>query len=142
VMAKAKLNARKKIEGRIIRILDGKTVVINLGREHGIQRNSVFYILGEPEKVIDPMTKEELGAVAVNKAKVVASQVFDKFTIAATPFATQDLSALFQTEVNLPVDPRDIKPWKATSESPVKVGDKVEAYVIAELVDEAPEVEA
>jgi len=141
-MAKAKIHAREKIKGRIIRILDGKTVVINLGRDHGIQRESIFYILGEPEKVIDPVTKEELGAVAVNKAKVVASQVFDKFTIATAPYASQDLSALFRTEVDLPIDPNDVRPWKAISESTIKVGDEVEVTVPSELVGENPETEA
>ena len=131
-MAKAITKAPRKIKGRIIRILDEKTVVINLGEENGVQRGLTFYILGEPEKVIDPITKEELGTVAVNKAKVEATQVFDKFTVATTPLNRTDLSIFLGTKPQLPVDPKDISPWKAQSESPVRVGDEVEATIISE----------
>jgi acyl-CoA reductase-like NAD-dependent aldehyde dehydrogenase len=135
--------ASKKIKGRIIRILDKKSVVINLGREQGIEDESIFYILGEPESVIDPMTNEVLGTVSVAKSRVRASQVFDKFTIATTSWTTVTYSvyagilenltggARTQTidEGELKVSPDDVKPWKAKSESPVKVGDEVEVKI-------------
>lgn len=131
-MSKVKTKGqRKKIKGRIIRILDGSTVVINLGREHGVKFGNVFYILSEPEKVIDPLTNDELGSVAVNKATVKASQIFDKFTLATTSINYPDLVKLFEVEEQhkLPIDPKDIMPWKAASDTPIKVGDEVEVNV-------------
>ena len=132
----------ERIKGRIIRILDTKTLVINLGRENGIENNSFFYILGEPEPVSDPVTNEVLGTVNVTKAKVKASQVFDKFTIATSSWTNvsvtaygsvlSDLMGGMKTErVNedLTVATSDIKPWKAKSASPVKVGDEVEVSI-------------
>ncbi|MDT7542078.1 MAG: hypothetical protein QOE33_1982 [Acidobacteriota bacterium] len=134
--------ARKKIKGRIIRILDKRTVVINLGRDSGINTSSIFYILGEPESVIDPETKAVLGAVTVTKSRVKALQVFDKFTVAATswvdrtvsfPDPSVALSSLFHEapvdEGELNVQLTDIQPWKAKSKSPVKVGDEVEVTI-------------
>lgn len=136
--------ASKKIKGRIIRILDTRTVVINLGLENGVTDNSIFYILGEPESVIDPQTNEILGTVTVTKGRVRASQVFDKFTIATTSWTTYSVNEQYSSiignlfgkvkideidEGELQVKPNDIKPWKARSESPVKIGDEVEVNI-------------
>jgi len=121
---------RKKITGRIIRILDTRTVIINLGRESNVKDSSIFHILGEPEPVVDPFTEEELGRVRVVKARVKASQVYDKFTVATskwTKYYSQiDLvgGILGHTEVvdegELRVEPDDVKPWRARSEVPVR----------------------
>lgn len=133
-----------ELHGKIIRIVDKTTVIINLGKNHGIKDSSVFSIIGNPEPIIDPFTKEELGLVSVVKAKVKAAQVHDKFTIASTKwtkiglklvtpgFAAQ-ISSLFDTETvdqgELLVNSTDLQPWKAKSETPVKVGDIVEVEV-------------
>ncbi len=58
----------KKIKGKIIRILDKRTVMINLGIQDGIKNTSIFHILGKPEPVIDPFTEIELGIVNVSKS--------------------------------------------------------------------------
>jgi hypothetical protein len=144
--------ATEKIKGKIVRILDKRTVVINLGSKNGIGNNSVFHILGEPEKVIDPDTNETLGTVKVSKSRVRASQVFDRFTVATTSWKNTSysfpglrvsellgysgISGIPTTEEidegELNVDVADIRPWKAKSESPVKVGDEVEVNVDVE----------
>lgn len=133
-----------KIKGRIIRIIDRRTVVINLGEKHGIDNSSIFYILGEPEEIKDPYTDEILGTVNVTKIKVKASQVFDKFTVATTSWTNIHYPSIFlsgilkvgelaQTQTidegELKVKEDEIQPWKARSESPVKVGDEVEVEV-------------
>lgn len=143
--------ASKKIKGRIIRILDNKSVVINLGREHGIGDENMFFILGEPEPVVDPVSREVLGSVMVTKGKVRSSQVFDKFTIATTAWTTitagteykdifGDLFGQVKPNVDeaLLVRSTDVKPWKAKSETPVKVGDEVEVKVDDPIPDEQP----
>lgn len=145
--------SKEKIKGKIIRIIDKKTVVINLGEEHGIDNSSVFYILGEPEEIIDPFNNDILGTVNVTKTRVKASQVFDKFTIATTSWKVTTYnpisiySSLFKSETitqtvdegELKVDPDDLQPWKARSETPVKVGDEVEVTVEIEEEQELQE---
>jgi hypothetical protein len=130
------------IQGRVIRILDTRTVIINLGREHHINNSSIFHILGEPEVIIDPFTEEELGSVNVVKAKLKASRVDNKFTIATTKWTINTLnlgnivdlfSSMYQAEEvdqgDLLVDPKDVQPWRAKTETPVRVGDIVEVEV-------------
>ena len=141
------MTVRVKTKGRIIRILDTKTVIINLGSEHGVNGTSIFHILAEPEDVIDPKTNEVLGSVKVTKGRVRASQVSEKFTIASSSWTEAHLNALAgffsayeQTvEDTLKVDSREVKPWKGRSEAPVRVGDEVE--VIVEMENEADEEE-
>ena len=142
--------ATEKIKGRIIRIIDKNTIVINLGKIHGIDNSSVFYILGEPEEIIDPFSEKTLGTVNVTKNRVKAFQVFDKFTIATTSWTetyykdsiyknlfnlTYKSSSVFETETkeidegDLNVNQEDLQPWKARSELPVQIGDEVEVEV-------------
>lgn len=146
----------KKIKGKIIRILDASTVIINLGSVHGVTDNSVFSILGGPEAVIDPFTNESLGTVSMVKGRVKATSVSEKFTIAASKWtelgmiATSSLLGLGtlrgteefveKHEKELRVQSDDIKPWKALSEDYVKVGDDVEVtvYEAAESASELP----
>ena len=128
----------KKIRGKIIRIVDTNTVVINLGRIHGVNASSIFSILGKPETIIDPFTKETLGVVSVVKGTIKATSVSDKFTIASSKWSGVDvLAGLWNTSGNrninseLRVKEEDIKPWKAVSEDFVILGDEVEVAVQA-----------
>lgn len=125
----------EQIRGRIIRILDNRTVIINLGRREYIADNSIFSILGGPEAVIDPFTEEELGYVSVVKSKLKAAQVYERFTIATTRWTTinyqifASLGTKVVDEGELLVNSEDVQPWKAKSEIPVQVGDHVEVQV-------------
>ncbi len=128
--------ARIKIKGRIVRIINSTTVVINLGSEKGVDSESRFYVLGEAEDVIDPETGEVLGSVTVTKVVLKASQVFERFTIAVskwqeygsglTTFITEKVSRGSE----LKVEQNEIKPWLSKSEATVRVGDEVEVEVI------------
>jgi hypothetical protein len=129
---------KRKIKGKIIRILDKRSVIINLGKEHGINESSLFFILGKPEHVIDPFSNEELGYVTVAIARVKASQVFDKFTIATTSW-TEMKETWFTRwlggsktidEGELAVKEEEIKPWDAKSQSAmIAIGDEVEVEI-------------
>ena len=136
-----------KVTGQIIRILDKRTVIINRGKEDGITDQTVFRILGGPEEIIDPISHETLGAVTVVKSRVKAQRAYDKFTIATTKWTDYDrtpgrlsqtalldslLGATIPVKVDegeLLVDPEQVQPWKVRTESPVRVGDTVEAEV-------------
>ena len=133
---------KKTIKGKIIRILDERTAIINLGTRDGVKEYSFFQILGEPEAVIDPFTKKELGKVTVLKAKLKTSQVYDKFTIATTRWIQSNIKGLrpftgilglMETETidegDMRVDHKEIEPWKAQSENTVRVGDVVSVEI-------------
>lgn len=133
-----------EIRGRIIRILDKRTVIINLGAEDGILGANIFRIFGKPEQIVDPDTKEDLGSIILVKARLKASQVFDRFTIATSRWSemsfgtssfgiTSGIGALYTSkevdEGELNVLSEEIEPWKATSEELLRVGDIVETEV-------------
>ena len=135
--------AKETLTGKIIRIVDSKTIIINLGTSDGITDNSYFNLIGEPEEIIDPFSNEKLGSVNIVKAKLKTSQAYEKFTIATTNWSTTRFKVpgvvfpgmrdLFDTEVidegDLRVNKSEMEPWKAKSESPVKVGDIVTVEV-------------
>ncbi len=141
-----------EIQGKIIRIIDKYTVVVNLGRIHGITSDSIFNIIGLPEDIIDPFSGENLGSVSVVKSKVKSQQVYDKFTIASAKWVQRTLkfgrsmavalSDCFEShEVDqgeLFVEDRDVRPWKAVTETPVKVGDVV-SVTVAENIQKSVE---
>jgi hypothetical protein len=138
----------KTIKGKIIRIVDKSTVIINLGKEHGVKHYTIFSIMGEPEQIIDPDTNEVLGEVTIVKSRVKAKEVAEQFSIATTKWIATNFNIFSafissieknveRTEVDegeLHVDESEIKPWKAKSESPVKVGDIVH-FDVEEAVD-------
>jgi len=128
------------ITGQIIRILDSETVIVNLGSKDGITDSAIFCILGKPENVLDPKTNEVLGIVTLVKAKVKASRIYEKFTIAVSRWTENSLRwfpdfALIRGEQQqvgvrqLNVKPEDVQPWASQSEEKIVVGDTVEATV-------------
>lgn len=129
---------KKIINGNIIRILDKETVIVNLGYSQGVRPGSIINILGKPEEIYDPITKTNLGIINIVKAKVKATQVYDKFTIAKSSWPEFDLGVNFGFPASryikagvdeMNVDEKDIKPWKAKSEEKISVGDVVETEV-------------
>lgn len=133
------MSKRRTVKGRIIRILDTRTVIINLGTNDGIGHDCVFRVVGGPEAVVDPVTDEELGSVNVVKTKVKAAQVYDRFAIATTRWhervstVVSALSAFSEPRMvdhgELRVHSAELQPWKGESEVPVRVGDVVEADI-------------
>jgi hypothetical protein len=160
--------ATKTIKGRIIRIIDNRTVIINLGSKDGIKESSIFRILADPEQIIDPQTKELLGCVNVVKSKLKASLIEDRFTIATTRWtymtsgedamskivglASLSITSGHKTHVvdegELNVPDSELQPWKAKSEIPVRVGDEVETEIyitdknasVKEMIESASKV--
>lgn len=144
----------KIISGKIIRIIDRRTVIINLGKNDGIKEDSVFSIMGSPEQISDPDTSEILGEVTIVKSRVKAKEVAEKFTIATTKWETYQINTFNklikvfadnvdtyeQDEGELLVEEKDIQPWKAKSESPVKVGDIVQVKIKNEVAQPTKEL--
>ena len=143
------MNEKAVIRGRIIRIVDDHTALVNLGRVDGIVLESIFRVIGESEEIIDPITDEKLGSIDVVKAKLKASQVHERFTVATSRWTTYSFSlrpfenvqeivkSMYNTESeshgeDLHVDPEEIRPWKAHAEQLIRVGDEVEVEIPVE----------
>jgi hypothetical protein len=71
--------------GKIVRILDDHTVVIDLGFEHAIEAGLRFAIYSPSDEIIDPDTNESLGSYRRRKGIVVVDEVHDRFSVASTP---------------------------------------------------------
>lgn len=120
---------------KVIRILDKRRLVLNVGREDGVERGDKFAIYTPTTQIVDPETKEELGLYRERKATVEAKIITDRFTIASPPseYVWDPLASLVPGETispALPVNERDINPLPTGST--VRVGD------IAELVQHSP----
>jgi len=66
------------IEGRIVRIVDERTLIANIGSEKGVAVGQEFVVVQSVEPVVDPETNEELGVWEMIKARVVAVHVQPK----------------------------------------------------------------
>lgn len=124
------------LEGKVIRIMDEKTILINLGSEEGVKVGTKFAIIGPGEEIIEPETGKSLGPIMLEKARVVVRQVESKFCQASTPIRTFKYSSLslpfggqtYTQQDSLPVDESDIQPLEEEA-SRVKVGDTVREVV-------------
>lgn len=68
------------IEGRIVRIVDERTLLANIGTEHSVAVGQEFVVVQPTEEVVDPQTNESLGVCELVKARVVAVHVQPKLT--------------------------------------------------------------
>jgi hypothetical protein len=72
------------IVGKVAKIIDVYTVVINRGLEHGVEEDMRFVIYEPGEEIKDPDTDALLGKFEYVKAKVKVVNVQEKFSTAKT----------------------------------------------------------
>ena len=71
----------EKIEGKVARILDEYSIVINVGRNNGVVNGMVFAVFVQSnEEVKDPDSGEVLGKMENIKEHVFVAHVQDKFS--------------------------------------------------------------
>src|SRR5437867_3750820 len=129
------------ISGRVVRILDTQTVVLNVGANQGVETGMGFGIYTPRDRIVDPETNTVLGEYRRLKARVEVRSVYPAFSIASPPLATRavgdDISAragiyagLLGTgkretyRPTLPVDSGDIQ--EMPTGTVVRVGDAAE----------------
>jgi hypothetical protein len=117
------------IKGRVIRIIDKKRVILNIGEVDGVGRGMSFGIFTPIETIQDPETGAELGSYRRRKATVEIDEVHRQFSVASPP--TRYRAAGFVNPLqgetiwpDLPVQDQDIDPL--VSGSTVQVGDVAE----------------
>jgi len=69
------------IEGKVAKILDEKTLVLNVGRAAGVEQGMLFCVYAPVEDVTDPDTGESLGTWEAVKGYVQATHPQDRLTV-------------------------------------------------------------
>ena len=122
------------IKGKILRIIDEHTVVIDVGTEQGVRLGTRFVIYANAGELTDPDTKKKLGVLEIPKGEVTCKLVQEEYSVAetgleskATPLA-QILSFSLKTTIDvhesLEVETKEIEPLPEDIFK-VKVGDLV-----------------
>jgi hypothetical protein len=129
------------IRGKVARILSDEEVILNVGRKHGVTEGTEFVIfsVSEADRITDPETGADLGAIETTKGRVKVHHVQDQISRARTltyqvppPSIEQSVSLLASRLRETPVETRRRKLRVAEEqilefdEDPVvKVGDSV-----------------
>ena len=73
------------IRGKIARILGSREVVLNIGREQGVEPGMKFDILyRDGIEIHDPDSGDVLGSIDYSKARIRTTNVYDKVSVAST----------------------------------------------------------
>lgn len=119
------------MKGRVIRMLDEHTIVVNIGKWDGVNVGDQFGIYTPTDDVIDPATSERLGSYRARKALVEIGRVFDRFSIATSTVRYR--SAMQRTVAGLAGEPisdplpifrNELQPLPGGME--IRLGDPVE----------------
>lgn len=120
----------------VVRIIDEFRIIVNAGTDNGVIRGAIMEVYEKGARLIDPITKEDLGAIDGILATVQVESSREKFSICVNQEKTPgmfDLLASFSALQNpalggrlkeLPVDLEDIQ-GGLLSDRTIKVGDAV-----------------
>lgn len=87
------------MKGKITNILNKYEIIINLGERDGVQLKDTFYIMEKKAtEIIDPDTKEVLDSFFRKKARVIVTEVHQKYSICATPNTAS--TSVIQSSIN------------------------------------------
>ena len=90
------------IMGKVARILSDEEVVLNVGSEDGVTEGMEFVIfsVSEADRIVDPETGADLGAIETTKGRVNVHHVQDRISRART-LTYQVATASFERSVGL-----------------------------------------
>lgn len=123
---------------KVIKIIDEYTIVINAGSDYVKENDKLeIYIPGSP--IIDPDTKENLGTLDTIKAKLIVTNVYEKFCICTNARISKTISPLAQIALlssslqqeepqKLDVDPEQISGGYNSEDLKIRIGDLVKKY--------------
>ena len=69
------------IEGKVAKILNDQTMILNIGRAAGVAQGMIFCIFAPVEDVTDPETGESLGSWEAVKGYVQATHPQERLTV-------------------------------------------------------------
>ena len=73
------------IEGKIAKIIDDRTIILNVGARDGTKEGMIFVIYDPGDEVTDPDTGVSLGKWEMVKGRVVVSHVQERISTATPP---------------------------------------------------------
>ena len=122
--------------GRIIRVFDETSILINLGNREGVKQGDRFVVIEKAGEVTDPDSGESLGELELVKAELSAADVQERMSILKTetvqdshaglPLSARMVQASVRSStsgVRMAVTPGDLSGYPATT--PVRTGDTV-----------------
>jgi hypothetical protein len=131
----------RRIEGKVAKIVDESTVVINRGADSGVAEGMRFVIVAQGDEVMDPDTGRSLGTWEVVKGYLSATHVQPKLAVCAASQAAAEQEAAPRVAKTLSGAMVDVSFPKADADAklnvqsgdmsgkpnvgPVKVGDTV-----------------
>lgn len=78
-------NVSEPVKGRVARILDEYSVVLNVGTRQGVRPGMRFVIYVEGDEIADPVSLEPLGRLELVKAVVQAVHIQETMTVVSAP---------------------------------------------------------
>lgn len=105
---------------KVIRILSRNEIIINAGKEHGINENDEFEIYNsDSEEILDFDTNEVLGYIPTRIDTVIINSLYDKFCVCSPKLnslypelygLSRHTTGLKKITRNFKVDEDDIEP--------------------------------
>jgi hypothetical protein len=93
------------LKGKIIKILDNKRVIVNLGYKDSVKKDMRFIIYAEGEDIKDPETNESLGMREIVKHEIKATHIQENFSIMESDvWVRKTLDWLFDASHNSQAD--------------------------------------
>lgn len=90
------------LEIHVIKVINPYTIVINYGSEHGINEYQKFLIYSiDPEPLIDPITKENLGTLEIVKGTAKVKHIQEKATTIESNRYTNPTRKVIQRKANM-----------------------------------------
>ena len=128
----------EKIIGKVVKIKDEYSVVINVGDSKGASIGDRVYIINTIlENITDPDTGEDLGDIVDTKCTLYISHVYEKVSVCAasqesTVYEAMSLAlnslSMFSEKVPLNIDYNDLETLKVRQDDKIKVGDVVYVF--------------
>lgn len=113
---------------KVIKIIDDKTLVINAGRENGIETGNDIEIYQPGNEIIDPDTNKSLGTLDYIKAELEVVNVYPKMSVCKDvrtktyPFASVlNLTQTYTETLN--INPEDISGGFEDVDKKIRIGD-------------------
>lgn len=122
-----------KSEFKVVKIISDMSVVLNVGKNDGINVDDTFDIVSEYSiDVTDPDTGDNLGTIKYIKASIIATVVYEKMCIcqnvkcydSAIETISKTLSNYNKSRMPLNVDTTQISGGFEDAEKQIRIGDK------------------
>ena len=128
------------LKGKIIKIISEYEVLIDIGKDDGIEEDMLFVIYEEGDEIFHPVTNESLGKLELKKGKIRITHIQELFSKAINENYYMSDSFLNIAKLidvfpktkyrsKLDVDPKELTPLKKKlDDNFIHIGDLVRFY--------------